>query len=242
MAHIKASEKGWLTEREGEKTGPGTRRGFIKCLLGLLAVFAFLGSSLFTFFRELYAQTKKVVLPKGTKRETLVNRNPAELDATNLDITPLEDFGTMGLTDHEEDMEAWRLHVNGHVKRPISLTYKRIRSLPDVKRNVLLICPGFFVNHGRWEGVSLKSIFDVCGLKKGATHVTFRGPKGPSENLQRFPIGDVLSDKVFLSYKVNGRALPKKHGFPLRLVAEDYYGFDWIKYVYNVTVDRIEEP
>ena len=60
------------------------------------------------------------------------------------------------------------------------------------------------------------------------------------ENLQRFPLADVLSDKVFLSYKVNGQVLPKEHGFTLRLVAEDYYGFDWIKYVDNVAVDRIE--
>ncbi len=83
-------------------------------------------------------------------------------------------------------------------------------------------------------------MFDICGLEKSATHVTFRGPTGPNENLQRFPLADVLSDKVFLSYKVNGQVLPKEHGFTLRLVAEDYYGFDWIKYVDNVAVDRIE--
>lgn len=219
----------------------GTRRRFIKSALGLIGALGLLLSPFFSFLQGLYAKTKKIVLPKGTKRKSLVNRNPAELDARNLDITPLGDFGTMGLTDHDEDMKAWRLHIEGHVKKPSGLTYEEIRSLPSIKRNVLLICPGFFVNHGRWEGVSLKEIFDICGLKKGATHVTFRGPHGPSENLQRFPIADVLSNKVFLSYKVNGRALPKKHGFPVRLVAEDYYGFDWIKYVYSVTVDRIEK-
>jgi sulfoxide reductase catalytic subunit YedY len=37
--------------------------------------------------------------------------------------------------------------------------------------------------------------------------------------------------KIFLAYRVNGQELPKKHGFPLRLVYEDAYGSEWIKYV-----------
>jgi DMSO/TMAO reductase YedYZ molybdopterin-dependent catalytic subunit len=40
---------------------------------------------------------------------------------------------------------------------------------------------------------------------------------------------------VFLAYSVNDRVLPQKHGFPLRVVAEDHYGGSWVKYVYKVT-------
>jgi sulfoxide reductase catalytic subunit YedY len=52
-------------------------------------------------------------------------------------------------------------------------------------------------------------------------------------------VEDVLSDRVFLAYGVNGKPLPERHGFPLRLVAEGYYGYDWIKYVYRITAKRI---
>ena len=41
--------------------------------------------------------------------------------------------------------------------------------------------------------------------------------------------------RCFWAYQVNGVDLPQKHGFPLRIVAEDYYGDDWVKYV-----DKIE--
>ena len=45
-------------------------------------------------------------------------------------------------------------------------------------------------------------------------------------------------NKVFLAYEVNGQRLPQKHGFPLRVVAEDHYGFQWVKYVSSLTVNR----
>lgn len=47
----------------------------------------------------------------------------------------------------------------------------------------------------------------------------------------------VLSNKVFLAYAVNGKPLPQKHGFPLRVVAEEHYGFNWIKYVHKITIE-----
>jgi len=46
-----------------------------------------------------------------------------------------------------------------------------------------------------------------------------------------------LADTVFLAYGVNGKTLPQKHGFPLRVVAEDTYGSDWVKYVYGLEVE-----
>ncbi|MBW2406059.1 MAG: molybdopterin-dependent oxidoreductase [Deltaproteobacteria bacterium] len=31
-----------------------------------------------------------------------------------------------------------------------------------------------------------------------------------------------------LDIEVKNKPLPKKHGFPLRVVAEGYYGFNWV--------------
>ena len=85
----------------------------------------------------------------------------------------------------------------------------------------------------------MKELLKKAGIKEGATHVTFRGPESPYEKVERFPIADALSEKIFPAYFANGQALPVEHGFPLRLVAEGYYGFDWIKYVYRITVEKI---
>jgi sulfoxide reductase catalytic subunit YedY len=203
--------------------------------MGSLVGLASLCSASFSGVRWVWARAKKLILPRGTKRESLINRNPAHLDARNMEVTPLKDFGTMGLTDHGVNPETWRLEVRGHVGKPLSLSYAQIKGLPFIEKNVLLICPGFFANHGTWKGISIGELLRRAGVRDGVTHVTIRGPQGPSGKAVKYPIKDILSDKVFLAYGVNGEDLPRSHGFPLRVVAEDYYGYDWVKYVDSIT-------
>jgi DMSO/TMAO reductase YedYZ molybdopterin-dependent catalytic subunit len=214
------------------------RRQFLKQGIGFLASMSLLLGTLFSAARWIYAKARKTILPKGTKIESLIQENPGALDTRNLEITPLKDFGTMGISDYEVNLDEWRLEVTGRVKKPLRLTYSEISSLPSVEKTALLICPGFFANHGRWKGISMKALLERAGIVNDVTHVTFSGPRGSYEKVEGFPIQDVLTDKVFLAYGVNGKTLPKKHGFPLRVVAEGYYGSEWVKYVYKMTLEN----
>ena len=216
-----------------------TRRQFIKWAAGTFAFLGLLFNPFFTLLRVGIAKTDKIILPKGTKRKNLIDKDPANLDTRNLEITPLEDFGVMGLDDHEVDLNTWRLRVDGHVGDPLKMTYQQIKALSSIERNVLLICPGVFVNHGQWKGISISELLKLAKMEDGITHVTLRGPEGRYEKVERYPIKEILSNKVFLAYQVNGQRLPEKHGFPLRLVAEGQYGYEWIKYVDKVTAEKI---
>ncbi len=186
-----------------------------------------------------WGATKRLVVPKGTDRKSLVNRNPADLDTSQLELTPLEQFDVMGLSDHQEDMSTWRLEVKGDVAKPLSLTYDQIKQLPHMEKEVLLLCPGFFANNGKWKGVSLKELLMRAEIHGGLDHVIFRGPRNNYGSVRSFPSKDVEADKVFLAYQVNGQDLPVRNGFPLRVVAQDYYGSDWVKYVYEMEVKSV---
>ncbi len=214
-----------------------SKRRFLKISIKFITGIGLLASPLFSWIRLVRAKVQKMILPKDFPRKDLVDKNPADLDTHQLDITPLKDFETMGITDQETDLDTWRLKVEGLVERPFRLTYSQILTLPAIERNVLLICPGFFANHGRWKGISMTTLLEKAKVKDGATLVTFRGPEGNYEKTERFYLKDALSNKVFLAYEVNGKPLPKKHGFPLRVVAEEHYGFNWVKYVHKVSVD-----
>ena len=222
-----------------------TRRQFLKKIVNAVGFLGIVCMPFVSGIRWIWGKTQKIILPKETKRQTLIQKNPADLDTRNLVITPLKDFETMGLVDHSVDLEEWHLEVKGHVETMALFTYQQITALPSIQRNVLLICPGFFANHGQWRGISIQELLSIAELKKGATHVTIRGPKSPFEkveSMQRFPLTDIVTDRVFLAYQINGETLPEKHGFPVRVVAEGYYGYDWIKYVYSITVEKVVPP
>ncbi len=214
-----------------------TRRTFIGFTLRALSLFYLLLQPLFSGVNGAWAYAKKTVIPQGTKREDLIDKNPSGLDSTDLDLTPVAEFGTMGLDDYDVVLEEWRLVVDGKVKQPLSLKYSEMLDLPSIEKTALLICPGIFVNNGNWKGVSISELLKMAQAKDDAAYVTVRGPQGNYEKVEKFSLTDATSDQLLLAYQVNSATLPRKHGFPLRLVAEGRYGNEWVKYVWNVRVE-----
>jgi sulfoxide reductase catalytic subunit YedY len=186
--------------------------------------------------RSVFAAVKKRVLPPDTDPQSLRHANPKHLDTHNLPIMSLERFDTMGEVKATFDPASWRLTIDGKVGRPLSLTYAALRERPAITRNVLLICPGVFVNHGRWKGISIGDLLKAAEPHNEAQAVVFHTDTGSRQRKERFDIAEVNADLVFLAYGVNGRDLPEKHGYPLRVVAEGHYGATWAKYVKRVEV------
>ena len=202
-----------------------TRRIFLKIGLGTFL----LG---WNFVSNVWAKAKQL-LPKGFPKNQLLNMNPEEIDNRNLDVDPLDKFGTMGPTDLAIDSKTYRLKVTGKIERPLSLSYDQILKYPSLTETVLLICPGFFSNNGRWTGVSFKSLLQEAQIKKEAQYIDIVGVQ---EKRVRISLKTLDQKRIFLAYRVNGETLPRKHGFPLRLVYEDVYGSDWVKYVEEIVV------
>ncbi|MFH1058371.1 MAG: molybdopterin-dependent oxidoreductase [Pseudomonadota bacterium] len=210
-----------------------SRRSFTKTVItGTTALWLGLGG----FLLKAWAETKRRVLPQGVSAESLANQQPQHIDASQLEVTPLDRFGTMGLTNHQVDIESWRLEVSGKVDHPLRLTYAQVTGLPRVERKELLICPGVFSYQARYQGVMLDVLLQRAGLQTGAQKVVIGGPAGGRMKQERFSLAEIEAGRVMLAWAVNGQALPVKHGYPLRLVAPDRYGDDWVKYVTKIEV------
>jgi sulfoxide reductase catalytic subunit YedY len=175
----------------------------------------------------------KEILPKGFSKSKLKDMNPAHVDPRNLDLDPTDKFGTMGPTDILVDLTTYRLKIGGEVNRPLSLTYEEILKLPSITADVLLVCPGYFANYGRWTGVHLKTLLQASQPKGNALLADIKGGR---DKVIRIRLDSIEQKKVLLAYRVNGETLPQKHGFPLRLVYEDVYGDEWVKYVDEIVV------
>lgn len=211
-----------------------TRRQFIRLVTRLMAGLGAAVHPAGAFVGRALAAAQRRLLLKETDLQSLKDEHPTALDTRHLEIMPVESFGTMGATDYAVSLDQWRLEVTGGVKQPLKLTYAELLALPAVEENVLLICPGVFTIHAAWKGVPVREVLRRAGLQEGATHVTLHGPPGPYEKVEEFKMAEVDSGRLLLAYAVNGQALPRKHGFPLRAVAADRFGSDWVKFVYKL--------
>ncbi|NNK97012.1 MAG: molybdopterin-dependent oxidoreductase [Desulfobacterales bacterium] len=199
---------------------------------GLLCVFSY--STL--CFRIPLAWAKRRILEKTASLSELIHANPKDLDTHKLETTPIEQFDVMGQTNHPVDIDDWQFEVRGAVITPTKFSYQDLIQRPVLERNVLLICAGFFAYNGLWKGFSVADLLNEIGLKSGVTHIKFRGPQGIRGKTKKFTIEEVIANKVFIAYGVNDQVLPERHGFPMRLVAEDHKGYHWVKYVDRLTV------
>lgn len=210
------------------------RRQILKFFTAVAGWTVVAGSPLALLVRRSCAALRRRLLPADTDLGTLLFESPKHLDSRNLPLTPIEKFGTMGLTEHMVDLQRWQLTIGGAVARPTRFTYDQITAMPVISRDVLLICPGVFAYHARWRGISIWPLLEQAGIDNKTTYVDVGGPAGPYKQVHRFPLHEVQTNKTFLAYAVNERRLPEKHGFPLRAVAEGYVGADWIKFVERI--------
>jgi sulfite oxidase len=98
-----------------------------------------------------------------------------------------------------------------------------------------------------WTGVPLKKVIKYCGgLKDNGKHVEFFGAdtyfkKGQVYNYGvSVPTYKMKNQEVLLAWEMNGKPLPKIHGYPLRVVVAGYIGARSCKWLYRINV--INEP
>jgi len=170
----------------------------------------------------------------------VVSCRPAPVELAPGAVTATEDLHLTGSPPEEVDIAAYRLEVSGLVENPLSLTYEDILAYPAVTEVVLLICPGVFQDNAEWTGVPVWRLLRDAGVEAEATDVVFHAITSPSSPpyTARLPLDEIVgNDSIFLAYIVNGETLPLEHGYPLRLVAKDELGYNWVKWVDRLVVE-----
>ncbi|MBM4362273.1 MAG: molybdopterin-dependent oxidoreductase, partial [Deltaproteobacteria bacterium] len=136
------------------------------------------------------------------------------------------------------DPEAWRLEVRGHVDRPFTLTYEELLDLESVEQPHTLQCisnevGGPLIGTALWTGVPLRGLLARAGVKPGAFDVVFRSVDDYSDSI---PLDRALDPGTLLAYLMNGRTLPREHGYPLRVLVPEIYGIKNVKWLRTIEV------
>lgn len=153
------------------------------------------------------------------------------------------------------------LIVDGLVNFSRTFSLQEIQSLPSKTVKTVLECAGnkrgFFkpkvfgeqwqkgaLSQGIWKGVLLRTLLGFTGVMETAREVVFEGydfgERTDSNQVTHFrrslPIEKALHPDTIIAYEYNGKPIPFKHGFPLRLIVPEWYGMASVKWVKRITV------
>ena len=146
-------------------------------------------------------------------------------------ITPNADFYRIDTALRVPALAAadWNLRVHGMVDRELTLSFADLVARPLVERTVTLTCVsnevgGDLVSTARFVGVDLRDLLRDAGVAPGADQILATSVDGWTAGT---PTAVVLEPDrgALLAVGMNGEALPREHGFPVRMVVPGLYGF-----------------
>lgn len=161
----------------------------------------------------------------------------------------------------EVEIAGWRLHVDGLVGTPVTLSMDDLRALPRRELTATMLCAGLRrvellalgplpgelpwsvepTGNARWAGVSLRDVLRAAGLQPEARHIEFTGLDAVERHGRVFGFGgsiDVdkaLDPDVLLAWEQNGVPLEPEHGYPLRAVVPGWIGARSVKWLHRIT-------
>jgi DMSO/TMAO reductase YedYZ molybdopterin-dependent catalytic subunit len=121
----------------------------------------------------------------------------------------------------------YRLAVEGLVERPLSLGLDGLDAGHALVAT--LDCTGGFYSTQRWRGVRLATLLDQAGPGAKAAHVRVVSHTG-----YRWSFDLATARRLLLATHVGDEPLSHDHGAPVRLVAPDRRGFEWVKWVTRI--------
>jgi DMSO/TMAO reductase YedYZ molybdopterin-dependent catalytic subunit len=107
----------------------------------------------------------------------------------------------------------------------------------DSELRALLDCTSGWYTEQDWRGVRVGDLLDSAGASEDARYVRFVSVTGYRWSLPIEEARDTL-----LATHVGGERLSHGHGFPLRLVAPNRRGFQWVKWIERVEVRERGDP
>jgi DMSO/TMAO reductase YedYZ molybdopterin-dependent catalytic subunit len=182
-------------------------------------------------------------------------------------LTPADQFYIRShFPTSDMDISCYELRIDGAVKNPYSLSYNALREMPSETHIATLECAGngrrFLVPqvHGvqwelgavgnaEWTGVPLRALLERAGIAEDACEIVFEGadrgtpsekpiPPGPIAYARSVSRRKALQRDVLVAYQMNGRDLPRDHGYPVRAIVPGHYGMASVKWLTHIRAIR----
>ncbi|MFB6253817.1 MAG: molybdopterin-dependent oxidoreductase [Halobacteriaceae archaeon] len=131
------------------------------------------------------------------------------------------------------DTETWELTVHDLSGDTHAFSYEQVAT--NERLRATLDCTSGWYTTQTWSGISVDSLLDQIDSSEKVTYVRFVSVTGYRWSL---PIDEARS--ALLATHVGNERLSHGHGAPLRLVAPQRRGFQWVKWIDRI--DLRQEP
>jgi DMSO/TMAO reductase YedYZ molybdopterin-dependent catalytic subunit len=167
------------------------------------------------------------------------------VEGTRAEVTPDGQFYNVDISAVPPaiDGTVWRLVIAGMFDQTPRLSLSDLRRYPVHTQPITLACisnavAGSAISTAYWTGLRLSDLLEDLGLQPSANYLFIESADGFYETV---PMEDMLKPETLLVYGMNGRSLPRKHGYPLRIYIPDRFGMKqpkWIERIAATADDR----
>lgn len=142
------------------------------------------------------------------------------------------------LRDPRVAASSFTLSITGNVDNPLTLSLDQILRLPRVEQTSTLQCisnqvGGDLIGNPRWVGTPLAGVLQRAGIRPQTQRLVLYGADGYNDSIA---LEDALKPSTLLAYGIDGEALTRPHGFPLRLIVPNIYGMKNVKWIERIDV------
>ena len=221
-------------------TSPDRRR-----VLASLGTAASLGAVATVLSRDSSPETATIPEEASPEvRDALERAADGSLDVGGLEPLVSDQFFSVDINavDPNVDVTEWSLSVTGEVDEEITFGYEELQSMDARTEFHTLRCVGERLNgkkmdNALWTGVPIRPLLERASPDSDCECVRVHAA---DDYYQVFPI-DALNGAM-LAYQMNGRSLPKSHGYPVRALAPGHWGEINVKWITEIEViDRDAE-
>jgi DMSO/TMAO reductase YedYZ molybdopterin-dependent catalytic subunit len=146
----------------------------------------------------------------------------------------IDDFRENSIKGIQEiDIDKYRLLIDGLVDEEKTYSYSELQEKNHIKKLITLNCVTGWSVKALWEGIPLVELLDELNINKEANTLIFYSPDGYSTSL---PISYIQENNIIIADKVNDIQLPPRQGFPFQLIAEEKYGYKWIRWIERIEI------
>jgi DMSO/TMAO reductase YedYZ molybdopterin-dependent catalytic subunit len=181
----------------------------------------------------IYILNLTIHLPSGSPARTIPLDSIEVRSYEGEKLSSVNDFRENSIRGPQLVNESdYRLTIGGLTNRTVVYTYRDVLDqYQSYSKVVTLDCVEGWDVTILWEGVLVRDLIRDAGIDSRATVVIFTARDGYTTS---FPLEYVMNRDILMAYRMNNITIPAERGFPFQLVAEDRWGYKWIKWIERI--------